>query len=60
MTFLIPLSKKRDNNKTITYKIKFIDCFRFMLSSLSSPVDNLKEGLYNNECTDCKCCLEYI
>ena len=31
-----------------------------MSSSLSSPVDNLSEGLYNNECTDCKCCLEYI
>ena len=31
-----------------------------MSSSLSGLVDNLAEGLYNNNCTNCKSCLEYI
>ena len=31
-----------------------------MSSSLPSLVDNLSEGLHNNKCTDCKCCLKYI
>ena len=32
----------------MAYKIKFIDSFRFMSSSLSSVVDNLSEGLHNH------------
>ena len=32
----------------ITYKIKFVDSYRFMLTSLSKLVDNLSEGLHNN------------
>ena len=32
-----------DNSKTITYKLKFIDSFKFLASSLSSLVDNLSE-----------------
>ena len=40
--------------KKITYKIKFIDSFRFMSTSLSSLVDNLSEGLHNNKCKDCE------
>ena len=41
----MPIKKKRndDTNKTIIYKIKFIDTFRFMRSSLSALVDNLSE-----------------
>ena len=32
-----------DTNEAIIYKIKFIDTFRFMRSSLSALVDNLSE-----------------
>ena len=31
-----------------------------MSSVLSSPVDNLSEGLYNDKCTDCKSCLDHM
>ena len=61
ITFLVPLKKKIENkNIEITYKIKFIDSFRFMSSSLSKPVDNLSEGIHNNKSADCKSSLDYI
>ena len=44
----------------ISYKIKFIDSFRFMSRSLSSLVYNLSEGLHSDKCTDCKSCLDYM
>ena len=44
----------------ISYKIKFIDSFRFMSSSLSSLVDNLSEGLHSDKCTDCKSCFDHM
>ena len=61
ITFSVPLKKKIENkNIEITYKIKFIDSFRFMSSSLSKLVDNLSEGLHYNKCLDCESCLDYI
>ena len=54
------IKKELENDKTITYKIKFIDSFRFMSNSLLSLVDNLSEGLHSDKCVDCKTCLEYI
>ena len=53
---------KDDNDKTtkISYKIKFIDTFRFMSSSLSNLLDNLSEGLHSDKCTNCKSCIEYM
>ena len=47
-------NKEKDDNKDveITYKIKFIDSYRFMSSSLSKLVDNLSEGIHNNKCVD--------
>ena len=44
----------------ISYKIKFIDSFRFMSSSLSSLADNLSDGLHTERCTDCKSFLDYM
>ena len=36
-TFSIPIKKYLDNGKTVTWKLKFIDSFRFMSSKLSRP-----------------------
>ena len=41
ITFSVPIKKECDDNKTITYKLSFIDSFRFMPTSLSELVDNL-------------------
>ena len=61
ITFSVPLKKKIENkNLEITYKIKFIDSFRFMSSSLSKLVDNLSEGIHNKNWADCKSNLDYI
>ena len=68
ITFSVPINKKvtkidKDNSekaKTLFYKLKFIDSFRFMSTSLSSLVNNLSNGLYNDKCTYCKSCLDYI
>ena len=53
---------KKDNDKIteISYKIKCIDSFKFMSTSSSSLVNNLSEGVYNDKCTDCKSCLDYM
>ena len=58
-SFSVPISKELDNGKTITYKLKFIDSFRFMSTSLSSLVDNLSEKLYSDKCKDCKSEIDY-
>ena len=54
ITFPVPIKKEiRNKDKIIevTYKIKFIDSYRFMSTSLSNLVDNLSEGLH---------CLDYM
>ena len=47
ITFSVPTEKEVINNngdkKTITYKLKFIDGFRFMSTSLLELVDNTSE-----------------
>ena len=53
ITFSISIKKEHDNGKTITYKFKFIDSFRFMSTSLLSLVDNLSE-IYSKECKGCE------
>ena len=60
ITFSVPISKELDNGKTITYKLNFIDSFRFMSISLSSLVDNLSEALHTDKCKDCKSELDFM
>ena len=50
--FLVPIKKERDNGKTATYKLKFIDSFRYMPTSLSNIVDNLSE-IYKKNSKHC-------
>ena len=42
ITFFLPI-KKRNDGKTITKKLRFIDTFRFVSASLSDLVENLSE-----------------
>ena len=68
ITFSVPIKKdisKKDKNDSdkitkISYKIKFIDSYRFTSTSLSNLVSNLSEGLHNDRCIDCKSCLDYM
>ena len=52
ITFSVTIKKELDNGQTITYKLKFIERFRFMSTSLSSLVDNLTE-IYEKEFKGC-------
>ena len=54
ITFPVPIKKENDDDKTITYKLKFMDTCRFIQSKLSDLADNLPE--INNK--DCKKCIE--
>ena len=54
ISFSVPIKKEQNYDKTITYKLKFIDTCRFMWSKLLDLVDNLSE--INNK--DCKTCME--
>ena len=61
ITFSVPIKKKIENNDIeITYKIKFIDNFKFMATSLSKLVDNLTEDIHGDKCVDCKSDLSYM
>ena len=58
ISFSVPVKKEVANDynkkkkKTITYKLKFIDSYRFMQSKLSDLVDNLSE-INEKECLKC-------
>ena len=60
ITFSVPIKKRPDNDKSITYKIKFIDYFRLISTSLSNLVYNLSEGLPCDKCLDCKSCRDHM
>ena len=60
ITFSVPIKKEcnnnnNNNNKTITFKLKDMDSFRFMPTSLSESVDNTS-GIFNS--IVCKSCIE--
>ena len=55
-----PISKEPDNGKTITYRLKFIDSFRFISTSLSSLADNSSEKLHSDKFKDCNSELDYM
>ena len=50
--FTVPIYKENDNSKTIIQKLKFIDSYRFMSTSLPNLVDNLSE-INNKHCKTC-------
>ena len=55
ITFSVPIKKELNNGKTVTYKLKFIDSFRFMSTSLSELVYNTSEIFKCKECKEeCK------
>ena len=60
ITFSVSSKKELGNSKTTIYKLKFMDSFRFVPSSLSNLVDNLSEGFHYDECIDCKSYLDYM
>ena len=61
ITFSVPIKKRIENkDMEITYKIKFIDSFRFMVTSLSKLVDNLTEDIHGDKCVHCKSDLSYM
>ena len=41
ITFSVPIKKEHDDGKRTTYRLKFIDSYRFMQDSLSDLFDNL-------------------
>ena len=57
ITFSVPIKKECDDGKTITRKLRFIDSFRFISTSLSELVDNMS-GIFNS--IERKSCIENI
>ena len=53
ITFSVPSKKECVNGKTIVYKLKFIDSFRFISTSLSELVDNMPGNFNNIKCKSC-------
>ena len=55
ITFSAPVKKMIEHEDLeITYKIKFIDSYRFISMPLSKLIDNLSERIHNNKRADCK------
>ena len=52
ITFSVPIKKEVADGKKVTYKLNFIDSYRFMQSKLSDLADNLSE-IHRKECDKC-------
>ena len=50
ITFSVPIKTELQSNKTITYKLKSIDSFRFIFISLSSLFNTLSEIFKKKKC----------
>ena len=57
ITFSVPIKKKCYDDRAITRKLRFIDSFRYMSTSLSERFDNMS-GIFNS--IECKSCIEKI
>ena len=57
ISFSVPIKKECGDGKKITHKLRFINSFRFMPTSLSELVDKVSE-IFNS--IDCKSCIEKI
>ena len=53
ITFSVPIKTKCYGVKTTTYKLRSIDSFKFMPTSLSEPVDNMSGNFTGVECESC-------
>ena len=61
ITFSVPIKKESNEDETKIYRIKFIDSFRFLSTSLSNLVDNLSNRIIDaGKCGSCGSNLEYI
>ena len=57
ITFSAPImKKKRDDDKKITHKLRFIDSFRFMAASPLDFADSMSERIFKS--IVCKKCME--
>ena len=51
--FSVPIKKECVDNKTVTYKLRFIDSLRFMPTSLPELFDNMFGNFNSIECKSC-------